>query len=74
VPGFSWLLSSNKLATRPSGQDLRRLFYCGEWIESRALYVYVLHAPDFLGSPDAIATARDHQSIVQQDLQLHSST
>ncbi|HMK11189.1 MAG TPA: nickel-dependent hydrogenase large subunit, partial [Acidimicrobiales bacterium] len=31
-------------------RDLRRLLYCGEWIESHALHVYFLHAPDFLGS------------------------
>lgn len=30
-------------------QDLRRLLYCGEWISSHALHVYLLHAPDFLG-------------------------
>ena len=30
-------------------RDLRRLLYCGEWIESHALHVYLLHAPDFLG-------------------------
>ena len=30
-------------------QALRRLLYCGEWIESHALHVYLLHAPDFLG-------------------------
>ena len=29
--------------------DLRRLLYCGEWIESHALHIYLLHAPDFLG-------------------------
>ena len=28
---------------------LRRLLYCGEWIESHALHVFLLHAPDFLG-------------------------
>ena len=48
----------------PSVRLLRRLFYCGEWIESHALHVYMLHAPDFLGYPDAIAMARDHQAIV----------
>ena len=30
-------------------RDLRRLLYCAEWIESHALHVYMLHAPDFLG-------------------------
>ena len=39
---------------------LRRLLYCGEWIESHALHVFMLHAPDFLGYPSAIELARDH--------------
>ena len=26
-------------------RDLRRLIYCGEWIQSHALHVYLLHAP-----------------------------
>ena len=33
----------------PAVRLLRRLFYCGEWIESHALHIYMLHAPDFLG-------------------------
>ena len=34
-------------------RELRRLLYCGEWIESHPLHIYLLHAPDFLGYPDA---------------------
>ena len=49
---------------------LRRLIYCGEWIESHVLHVYMLHAPDFLGYPDAIQMAKDHPDIVQRGLQL----
>ncbi len=49
---------------------LRRLIYCGEWIESHALHVYMLHAPDFLGYPDAIQMAKDHAPIVKRGLQL----
>ena len=45
---------------------LRRLLYCGEWIESHALHVYMLHAPDFLGYASAIEMARDHREIVEQ--------
>ena len=51
-------------------RDLRRLIYCGEWIESHALHVYMLHAPDFLGFQDAIQLAKEHQDIVQRGLQL----
>jgi sulfhydrogenase subunit alpha len=51
-------------------RTLRRLIYCGEWIESHALHVYMLHAPDFLGYQDAIQMAKDHANILQRGLQL----
>jgi sulfhydrogenase subunit alpha len=49
---------------------LRRLIYCGEWIESHVLHIYMLHAPDFLGYPDAIRMARDHPEVVKRGLAL----
>lgn len=49
---------------------LRRLLYCGEWIESHTLHVYMLHAPDFLGYAGAIELARDHADIVKRGLAL----
>ena len=60
------------LGVRVDGQlrSLRRLIYCGEWIESHILHVFMLHAPDFLGYPDAIHMAQDHPEIVQRALQL----
>jgi sulfhydrogenase subunit alpha len=51
-------------------RELRRLIYCGEWIESHALHVYLLHAPDFLGYEDAIAMAKDHPETVRRGLNL----
>jgi coenzyme F420-reducing hydrogenase alpha subunit len=50
--------------------DLRRLLYCGEWIESHVLHIYMLHAPDFLGYPGAIEMARDHGDVVRRGLAL----
>ncbi len=47
---------------------LRRLIYCGEWLESHALHLYMLHAPDFLGYESAFAMARDHGEIVERGL------
>ncbi len=49
---------------------LRRLLYCGEWIESHTLHVYMLHAPDFLGYPDAIRMAQDYPDLVKRALQM----
>jgi coenzyme F420-reducing hydrogenase alpha subunit len=54
----------------PAVRSLRRLLYCGEWIESHALHVYFLHAPDFLGYPSAIELARDHRVLVDRALRL----
>jgi coenzyme F420-reducing hydrogenase alpha subunit len=49
---------------------LRRLLYCGEWINSHVLHIYLLHAPDFLGYPDIIGMARDHPAAVERGLAL----
>ena len=49
---------------------LRRLLYCGEWIESHPLHIYLLHAPDFLGYPDALQLAKDHPEAVKRGLAL----
>jgi sulfhydrogenase subunit alpha len=49
---------------------LRRLLYCGEWIESHTLHVYMLHAPDFLGYDGAVEMAKDHGDVVRQGLAL----
>lgn len=50
--------------------ELRRLLYCGEWIESHALHIHLLHAPDFLGLPDALALARSDPAPLQRGLRL----
>jgi sulfhydrogenase subunit alpha len=49
---------------------LRRLIYCGEWMESHSLHIFMLHAPDFLGYESAIHMARDYPEIVQRGLRL----
>jgi coenzyme F420-reducing hydrogenase alpha subunit len=54
----------------PAVRALRRLLYCGEWIESHALHVYMLHAPDFLGHDSAISMAADHRDAVERGLAL----
>jgi len=49
---------------------LRRLIYCGEWIESHALHIFMLHLPDFLGYDDVIQMAKDYPDTVQKALRL----
>jgi coenzyme F420-reducing hydrogenase alpha subunit len=51
-------------------QELRRLLYCGEWLQSHALHVYFLHAPDFFGCQDAVELAALDRPAVQRGLGL----
>lgn len=49
---------------------LRRLLYCGEWIHSHALHIFLLHMPDFLGYPDGITLAKDEPELIRRGLAL----
>jgi len=52
----------------PTIRALRRLLYCGEWIESHGLHIYMLHAPDFLGFPDVVSLAKAFPEVVRGGL------
>ena len=52
-------------------RTMRRLLYCGEWIESHALHIYLLHAPDFLGYPGAIEMAKAGERVRLQRPRRH---
>ena len=54
----------------PEIEDLRRLIYCGEWIQSHTLHAVLLHAPDFLGLHDAIQIAQSNPDLVKKALRL----
>ncbi len=54
----------------PMVRELRRLIYVGEWIESHALHVHMLHAPDFLGYEDAVKMAADEPEAVKRGLRM----
>lgn len=53
-------------------RSMRRVFYCGEWIESHSLHIHLLAAPDFLGYPSVIEMAKDHPEIVKRGLRLQA--
>ena len=58
------------VAVSPEIRALRRLLYCGEWVESHGLHVFMLHAPDFLGYQSAFEMAREHRPILEGALAL----
>lgn len=59
-----------ELTIPDSIRQLRRLLYCGEWIESHVLHIFLLHAPDFLGYPDAISLAKAQKHKLEMGLRL----
>src|SRR3972149_8343134 len=54
----------------PAIRTLRNLLYCGEWIESHVLHMFMLHLPDFLGYESAISMAADHKELVAKALRV----
>jgi coenzyme F420-reducing hydrogenase alpha subunit len=58
------------VAVTPTIRRLRRLLYCGEWIESHALHIHLLHAPDFFDAASGIELAKCFPDEVNRGLQL----
>ncbi|HEY0721430.1 MAG TPA: Ni/Fe hydrogenase subunit alpha [Gammaproteobacteria bacterium] len=56
----------------PWVRAMRRLFYCGEWLESHALHIHLLAAPDFVGFNSAIEMAQHYPNEVRRGLHLQS--
>ena len=54
----------------PWVHDMRRLFYCGEWLESHSLHIHFLAAPDFLGFQSAPAMAKIYPEVVHRGIRL----
>ncbi len=58
------------IAIDPAVRELRRLYLCGEWIESHALHVHMLAAPDFLGCDSIITLADKNREAVERGLRI----
>ena len=56
----------------PWAQAMRRVFYCGEWIQSHSLHIHLLAAPDFFGCNSAIELARIDPEAVRRGLRIQS--
>jgi len=56
----------------PWAQATRRVFYCGEWIQSHSLHIHMLAAPDFFGCSSAIELARIAPDAVRRGLRIQA--
>jgi sulfhydrogenase subunit alpha len=54
----------------PELRQLRRLLYCGEWIESHGVHVHLLHLPDFFGCPNSFELAKRYPEEINRGLRL----
>lgn len=52
-------------------REMRRAFYCGEWIESHAIHIHMLAGPDFMGYQSALDMAKDHPDVVKNGMKVH---
>jgi coenzyme F420-reducing hydrogenase alpha subunit len=51
-------------------RDMRRVFYCGEWLQSHSLHIHLLALPDFLGFTGAVDMAAKYPAEVRRGLRL----
>ena len=56
----------------PRIRAMRRVFYCGEWLQSHALHIHMLAAPDFVGCNNIIEMASKHADVVRRGLRLQT--
>ena len=62
------LEKANGITISSQVRALRRLLYCGEYIESHALHIYMLQAPDLLGHESALSLAVVAPDVVKKAL------
>ncbi|MEW6254082.1 MAG: nickel-dependent hydrogenase large subunit, partial [Planctomycetota bacterium] len=60
------------VALSPWSRAMRRVFYCGEWIQSHSLHIHLLAAPDFFGCGNAIELAKQAPDEVRRGLRLQA--
>ena len=56
----------------PWARAMRRVFYCGEWIQSHSLHIHLLAAPDFFGCSNAIELAALAPDEVRRGLRIQA--
>lgn len=61
-----------KTQITPWVRNMRRLIYCGEWIESHALHIHLLAAPDFIGYHSVTEMAKEYPEEVRRGLRLQA--
>lgn len=56
----------------PWVRNMRRLFYCGEWLESHSMHIHFLALPDFFGFKSVPEMAKAYPKEVRRGMQLQA--
>lgn len=56
----------------PWVRTVRRLFYCGEWLESHSMHIHFLALPDFLGFKSVPEMAKVYPDEVRRGMRLQA--
>ncbi|KTD49101.1 coenzyme F420-reducing hydrogenase, alpha subunit [Legionella rubrilucens] len=56
----------------PWVRTMRRLFYCGEWLESHSMHIHFLALPDFLGFKSVPEMAKVYPEEVRRGMRLQA--
>lgn len=60
------------VSVTPWTETMRRVFYCGEWLQSHALHIHLLAAPDFFGCGSVVELAGKEPEAVRRGLRLQT--
>lgn len=60
------------ITVTPWIRAMRRVFYCGEWLQSHSLHIHLLAAPDFLGYNSVIEMSAQYGDEVRRGLKLQA--
>jgi sulfhydrogenase subunit alpha len=58
------------MTVSPQARLVRDLMYCGEWIESHVLHIFMLQAPDLTGHESALSLAAVAPDVVKNALHM----
>jgi sulfhydrogenase subunit alpha len=56
----------------PWVKAMRRVMYCGEWLQSHSLHIHLLAAPDYFGVESVLEMASEHPEVLQRGLMLQA--
>ncbi len=65
ISGVQAIEDAFKVEVPSEIENLRRLYYFGEWIQSHSIHVFFLHLPDFFNKSSVIEVAKENPELLK---------